>query len=114
MPADDDDPLRASRIGGIARPSGAPAATAADGADGAEGVQAADRVAAEGVERATAVADALATGAIDSEAALRALVDRAAASMLGPAADPATVEAVRAEVTALLAGDPTLAALLRA
>jgi hypothetical protein len=108
MPANDDDPLR---IGAVGRPVGASAPAAAEGA---QHVAAVDRVATEGTLGAEAVAEALAAGTIDGELALRTLVDQTAASVLGPGADPATVAAVRAEVEALLADDPTLAALLRA
>lgn len=107
MPANDDDPLR---IGGVRRPEGAGATTAAEGA---EHVAAPDRVGTEGVEGTAAVAEAIASGAIDGEVALRALVDQATAAALGPGADAATVAAVRAEVETLLAGDPMLATLLR-
>jgi len=77
-------------------------------------VAAADLVQSDAVDPTASVAEALATGAIDGDAALRALVDHATAAVLGPAADPAQVAAVRAEVEALLADDPTLASLLRA
>lgn len=112
MPGNDDDPLRTPRIGGVARSAGSGAATPAEAG---AGVTAADRVQPEeAVDPTASVSDALATGAIDGAAALRALVDQATARVLGPAADPAQVAAVRAEVEALLAGDPTLASLLRA
>lgn len=108
MAGTDDDPLR---IGGIARPTGA------GGVEPTEAATAADRVDAApelgGPDATAGVAQALAAGAIDGDAALRALVEHAATSVLGPGADPAAIAAVRAEVEALLAGDPTLATLLR-
>jgi hypothetical protein len=60
-----------------------------------------------------AIAEALAAGTLDVEAATRELVAQSVATALGPGADPASVEALRLEVEALLAGDPTLADLLR-
>ncbi|MBC8069072.1 MAG: SurA N-terminal domain-containing protein, partial [Deltaproteobacteria bacterium] len=60
-----------------------------------------------------AVSEAIASGAMDVEAATRELVAQSVASLLGAGADPAAVEEIRAEVEALLAGDPTLAHLLR-
>lgn len=118
MAGNDDDPLR---IGGVARPAGTGATTPAEATAGAvaaaeagTGVAPADRVQSEAVNPTASVAEALATGAIDGDAALRALVEQATAAVLGPAADPAQVAAVRAEVQALLADDPTLASLLRA
>lgn len=61
-----------------------------------------------------AVSEALATGAIDAETARVQLVDAIVASQMPAGADPALWSEVRAEVEALLAGDPTLADLLRA
>lgn len=104
----DDDPLR---VGGVPRPGAAAAVDGASPADAAAAVDGPQSVTTDGID---AVAASLSAGAIDAQGALAALIDATASSMLGPGADPAAVEAVRAEVAALLAGDPTLAALLRA
>lgn len=107
MAGNDDDPLR---IGGISRPTG-PAAVDAPGPTDAAG--AIDGVSAPGLDAITSVTASLDAGAIDGEAALQSLIDAAATQALGPGADAAAVDAIRAEVASLLAGDPTLAALLR-
>ena len=73
---------------------------------GAVGAVAADPIAA--------ISDALATGAIDADTAHSRLIDAVVASQMPPGADPAVWQAIRAEVEALLAGDPTIAELLRA
>lgn len=107
MAGNDDDPLR---IGGVSRPQGA---APVDAAAPTEATAAVERVEAPQIDAVARVAESLATGAIDADAALRALIDATASSVLGPGADPAALAAVRAEVEALLAGDPTLASLLR-
>ncbi|HWB78328.1 MAG TPA: hypothetical protein VG755_25355 [Nannocystaceae bacterium] len=109
--ADDDDPLS---IGGVSRTAGTTAsagAEAVDGAAAAAGVRGPDEVASAGTT--DAIAEALAAGTLDVEAATRELVAQSVANALGPGADPASVAALSAEVEALLAGDPTLADLLR-
>ena len=73
---------------------------------GAVGAIAADPIAA--------VTNALATGAIDADAARSQLIDAVIAAQMPPGADPAVWQSIRAEVEALLVGDPTLADLLRA
>ena len=106
--ADDDDPLS---IGGVSRAAGT---TAPAGAEAVEGAAAAAGVSGpEGAGTTDAIAEALAAGTLDVEAATRELVAQSVASALGPGADPASVAALSAEVEALLAGDPTLADLLR-
>ena len=107
MAGNDADPLR---IGGITRPAGA---TAVDGPAATEGADAIAGVAAAEIDAIAGVTAALDAGAIDGDTALRALIDATTAAVLGPGADPAAVEAIRAEVATLLAGDPTLATLLR-
>lgn len=107
MAGNDDDPLR---IGGVSRPQGAPAVDAvapSEAAGAVEGVEAAE------IDAVAVVAESLATGAIDVDAALLALIDATATAVLGTGADPRDLAAVRAEVEALLTGDPTLATLLR-
>lgn len=109
--ADDDDPLS---IGGVSRTAATAAPAGAEAVEGAAAtapVRGPDEVAhAGGTE---AIAEALAAGTIDVEAATRELVAQSVASALGPGADPASIAALAAEVEALLAGDPTLADLLR-
>lgn len=60
-----------------------------------------------------AIAQALASGAIDAATAERLLIDEAVRASLPPNSDPALVAALRAEVEAVLTGDPTIAALLQ-
>jgi hypothetical protein len=60
-----------------------------------------------------AIAHALATGAIDAEQARAALIADAVRAHLPPDADPVTLSRIRAEVEAMLAGDPVIAELLR-
>jgi len=119
MAGNDDDPLR---IGGISRPTASASVDATAAADGATAVDATapaeataaiEGALAAGIDPTSAIAASLSAGAIDADGALRALVDATASAMLGPTAEPAALDALRAEVTALLAGDPTLATLLR-
>lgn len=107
MAGNDDDPLR---IGGITRPTGA---AAVEGPAATEGAEAIAGIAPTEIDAIGAVTAALDAGAIDGDAALRALIDATTAAVLGPGADPIAIEAIRAEVATLLAGDPTLATLLR-
>ena len=60
-----------------------------------------------------AISEALATGAIDAETARVQLVEAIVAAQMPAGADPALWSEIRAEVEALLAGDPTIADLLR-
>ena len=104
----DDAPLR---IGGVPRTAGAAAVDAAASAEAPEAIRGIDTLE---IDAAARVAQSLAAGAIDTDTAVATLAEAAATTMLGPGADAAAIAAVRAEVEALLAGDPTLAALLRA
>lgn len=113
MTSGEDDPLRIGRLR-----SGATGAV--DRAGRAEGAQATTPVegtaaSAEVTEaRATdAIAEALSAGAIDAEQVKAELIAQAVHAQLGPGADPEFVADVTAEIEALLAGDPTLDALLR-
>jgi hypothetical protein len=102
--ANDPDALRIHRLGG------AGAATAVEGSEAADAATAADGVApTSGID---AVAEALATGAIDATEARARLVDEMVRASLPAGSDPALVEEIRAQVEALLAGDPTLERLL--
>lgn len=62
----------------------------------------------------TAIGEALAAGAIDADSARSQLIDAVVAAQMPAGADPAVWQQVRAEVEALLAGDPALTDLLRA
>jgi len=88
----------------------ATAATAATGTGAATEVGAVGAVAADPI---AAISDALATGAIDADTAHSRLIDAVVASQMPPGADPAVWQGIRSEVEALLAGDPTIAELLR-
>jgi len=102
--ANDPDALRIHRLGGAGAAGAVEGAEAADAAAPAEGVAASDGV--------DAVADALATGAIDATEARAQLVDEMVRASLPAGSDPALVEEIRAQVEAMLAGDPTLERLL--
>lgn len=118
--AGNDDPWS---VGGVTRAPGSAApvgAVAPEGTDAIDGAAAAGATAGVDPTQATtevssldAVSEAIASGAMDVEAATRELVAQSVASLLGPGADPAAVAAIRAEVEAMLADDPTLAHLLR-
>ena len=115
--SDPSDPLRPVgplRGDGV---NGASATQAADGAAAADGVEATSAVdpaaATDEVRGTDAIADALEAGAIDAEAARARLIEDALAAHLPADADPAVVEAVRADIEAALADDPTLDRLLR-
>ena len=100
----------AARAGEVDAATAASAASAASAAGAATEVNAVGAVAADPV---AAISDALATGAIDADTAHSRLIDAVVASQMPPGADPAVWQAIRAEVEALLAGDPTIAELLR-
>lgn len=111
------DPLpRLERVGpsGAAQPAadvdsvGEVGEVAASG--GLTGVAAVEAAAADPV---ASISEALAAGAIDAEAARVQLIDAVVASQMPAGADPALWREIRAEVEALLAGDPTLTDLLR-
>lgn len=100
-----DDELR---ISGIARSSATAPPEAAEGVEAQAAVSAVEGASAPAIE---AVAAALEQGtAID--AAREQLVTETVAAHLDPA-DAAALSRIRAEVDALLEGDPTLDALLK-
>ncbi|MBK7827770.1 hypothetical protein [Nannocystis sp.] len=70
-------------------------------------------VEAAAADPVASISEALAAGAIDAEAARVQLIDAVVAAQMPAGADPALWREIRAEVEALLAGDPTLADLLR-
>lgn len=118
------DPLTALK--GVGRTTPGDAAAGVDAAAGSEGVDAtAAATAATGsaevggvgavaADPIAAIGDALATGAIDPETARSRLIDAVVAAQMPAGADPAVWQEIRADVEALLAGDPNLMALLRA
>ncbi len=114
-PGDDDLGIGAIRRSGESAP--------ADPAAPVQGPEAATPTeAASGVDPAAALGsatlgldaltEALASGAISPVEAKAQLIDQVVASQLPADADPAVIEAVRAQVSDLLADDPTLARLL--
>lgn len=70
-------------------------------------------VEATAADPVAAIGEALAAGAIDAETARVQLVEVIVAAQMPAGADPALWREIRAEVEALLAGDPTLTDLLR-
>ena len=111
----DPDDLRVGAVSGAQRAKEADAAEAVEGAAGTRGAAAVDGVGGPGeVDGTEAITSALASGAIDAAEAKARLIDEAVRAQLPEGADPATVAAVREEVEAVLAGDPTLEALLTA
>lgn len=111
---DPTDPLRAvgGRGAGPLLPTERPAAAApAHASTATQGAKAAGSVARS--PETEAIASALASGAIDPDTARAQLIEHAVRAQLPPDAAPATVAAVRAEVEALLGGNPLLEQLLR-
>ena len=112
-PGDDDLGIGAIRRSGESAPAdpaapvqGPEAATPTEAASGV------DPAAALGSDTLDALTEALASGAISPVEAKAQLIDQVVASQLPADADPAVIEAVRAQVSDLLADDPTLARLL--
>jgi hypothetical protein len=60
-----------------------------------------------------AIAEGLASGALDPVAAQQLLIDQVLVEQLPPDLAPEQLERLRGELAALLQGDPTLAGLLR-
>lgn len=102
------------RIGGVR-----PAETAKPADAASEAASAASTPAVSGATEVRAsvateaIVAALASGAVGSAAAQAQLIDCAVRAQLPAHADAQLVEDLRDEVEALLASDPTLAALLR-
>lgn len=80
-------------------PRAASSAAEADGVTGPVGTE--------------AIASALSRGTLDPQSARAQLIDQAVQAQLPPDAAPETVAAIRAEVEAMVAGDPVLEQLLR-
>jgi hypothetical protein len=120
---DDDDILRIPSARPLARSQATGAADAADAGEAIAGTAAAESTpavdpatAADGAGAlggAEAIAEALATGAIDGDEARAALIAEAVQAHLPADADPLLVSRIRADVEAMLAADPTLTELLR-
>lgn len=91
---------------------GSESATAIAPAEGVEGADAASEIAASAIADNRAIAEALASGALDPVAAQQLLIDQAVAELPSNVA-PEQLERLRVELATLLDGDPTLAALLR-
>ena len=112
------DPLpRLERVGpsGAAQPTAGVDAVAELGEVAASSELAGvDPIEAAAADPVASITEALAAGAIDAEAARVQLIDAVVAAQMPVGADPALWREIRAEVEALLAGDPTLADLLRA
>ncbi len=101
---------------GAAEVDAAAATAGVDATAGATAAGATTEVGAAGAVRAdpiAAITDALATGAIDPDTARSRLIDAVVAAQMPAGADPAVWQEIRADVEALLAGDPTLMDLLR-
>ncbi|KIG12431.1 hypothetical protein DB30_01466 [Enhygromyxa salina] len=90
--------------------SGAAAAPALDAAKAVAGAsEVAPSEALEGID----VAEALSSGRIDAVAAQQLLIDQVLAEQFPADLEPAQLERLRGEITALLANDPALLGLLR-
>jgi len=112
-------------VGSPQRPAPDPTqgADATEGAGEAVAIAGADEAGAtsaiDGVDATTApdadlrISEDLAAGRIDTDAALAQLVDETLAAQLPADAPPELVEQLRTEIAAVLAGDPTVASLLR-
>ena len=116
----DDDPSENSALSGlrgVGRSAGAARTESVDAAPALDSAAAVEQAAAPGevgsVDPLRALTEALAAGAIDAETARVQLIDAMVAAQMPAGADPALWSEIRAEVEALLAGDPTLNDLLR-
>ena len=101
---------RSDEIDFDAQPSAVGGSEAAAGAAGAEGSGSIDGTAAAAANRA--IAEGLASGAIDPAAAQQVLIDQVLAEQ-PPGLAPEQLERLRGELAALLESDPALKALLR-
>ena len=111
-----DDPRHGLKIRGLtpnARALPLDGASASESAEAAATVDSAAATAAAGIGDPAAIAEALASGAIDAEAAQTQLIDAVVASQLPADATTEATASLRSEVEAMLAGSPLLATLLR-
>jgi hypothetical protein len=99
-----------------AKLAGASAGEAAgvEGTAGVDGSGSIEGAAASATVANRAIAEGLASGAIDAATAQQLLIDQVLAEQLPPGLAPEQFERLRGELAALLAGDPALASLLRA
>lgn len=104
MSSKDDAKLDIGKIGSTPATQGATGADAVQRAQATEGAQGADAVAD--------ITEALAAGEIDAVEAQRRLIESVVAEQLPSDASPELEAAIRAEVEAMLADDPTMRALL--
>ena len=110
-----DDPRHGLKIRGLApNPRAEPldSATATEASEAAA-VDATSATSATEITSPAAIAESLASGAIDAETATAQLIEVVVASQLPEGASEALVSSVRAEVEAMLVGSPLLAELLR-
>jgi hypothetical protein len=100
------------RIGGVGRTQrpDAPDTVGPVDAEPTQAVEGSQSVAAPG--STDAIAEALASGAIDAAEARAQLIEQAVRAQLPAGADPALAAELTAEVAALLEADPLLEALL--
>jgi len=102
------------RIGGVRAAETAKPAEAASETTSAASISAVSGATEAQATAATeAIVAALASGAVGTAAAQARLIDHAVRAQLPAHADAQLVDDLREEVEALLASDPTLAALLR-
>ncbi len=114
---DPTDPLRAvggRATGPLSHPQTVPAAGAAAPTEGSTAPPAATAAGSlRGSPQTDAIASALASGAIDAQTARAQLIDLAVRAQVPRDAPAATIDAIRAEVEALLGNNPMLDRLLR-
>jgi len=102
--------------GGVGEVDGVAAGAGVEGVDGVDGVDAVvDSAAIEAttLEANRAIAEGLASGALDPAAAQQLLIDQVLAEQLPPGVAPEQLARLRGEIAALLESDPALANLLR-
>lgn len=99
-------------VGAAKAPKRAEGAQAVDDVDASQAADGAQSVSAVASEADLALAQALSTGAVDPASARAQLIEEVVRGQLPEDASPELIERVRGEVEALLADDPTLAALL--
>lgn len=100
-------------VGGTSGAKGPQQAEGVEAADAAGGVDAAGAVEGDEVSSADAImAQQIAAGALDADQAASQLIDEVVRAQL-PQGTPEQIEALKEELAALLADDPTLGGLLR-
>lgn len=104
------DPAELEGTEGVGGPDAMASAEAAAGADATSGVDGPGGI--EAVQDDAGIAQALEAGRISPAQAQQALIEEAIEAQLPDGASPADRELLRAELEAVLAGDPTLERLL--